>query len=531
MKKHSPVILIVLESVEPDLLDLWINEGHLPTLKKLRQNGAWGRITSPAYISSGCVWPSLTVGVNPGKHGFGFFHRQLKNGTYRIIKKYADDIPVEYFWIPLSRAGKKVAIMDVPITRPEKELNGCLFCNWGDEHPGWKPDSKPKDLLPEIIKKFGQHPLHEWYQFNPSSNEDWIAFRDQLQKGVEARTEVSKFVLQKEKWDMAIINYGESHWSGHMAWHIHDENHPQHDPQLRKECGNIILENYKDLDNGVSEIIKDQKDATVMVLSHIGMKCQTGGELLTTEILKKLGLSGTDSKPGAFKKIKNKIFPGSQGVSAAVQNVEKVIPPSLITKIKKFFPERLWDDWSRRYLSMGTNWANSKAFLVPGDHASLIRINLKGREPKGKVSPGVEYSALCKQIAEAFYELREVSTGKPVVTRIEFLKDTLWGDYVDELPDMAIIWRDGPPIEAVESEKLGRIELQEYHKRSGGHSEHGFFIMHGPDIKKGVEIKDADTLDIVPTIFSILKETPPDYLDGVSLINKVTEPQNLTPNT
>jgi len=101
-----------------------MQEGKLPHLSNLKNTGVWSRISSPAYISSGCVWPSLTVGINPGKHGFVFFHRQLKSGTYRIIKKYAEEVPYDSFWIPLSKAGKLVAVMDVLLASPQTELNG-----------------------------------------------------------------------------------------------------------------------------------------------------------------------------------------------------------------------------------------------------------------------------------------------------------------------------------------------------------------------------------------------------------------------
>lgn len=521
MKKSPQLILIVLESTEVELVEKWMSEGHLPNLKKLKEGGVYSKVTTPAYISSGCVWPTLTVGVNPGKHGFVFFHRQLKSGTYRIVKRYSEQIPYDCFWMHLSRANKKVAIMDVPLTRPKKELNGYLFCNWGDEHPGWHSDSTPKSLYPEIVKHFGQHPLHEWYQSNPKNKEEWISFRDRLQKGVETRVKVSEYILNKEDIDFAFVNFAEPHWAGHMAWHLHDESHPQFDPEIRQACGDIILQNTVDLDKAVGKIVDQNPDSSFMVISHIGMTGQTGGELLTTEILDRLGMAGEKFKKGPFSTLKEKLFAGSQGISQGVQEVEKVISPKLMTTIKKFVPDRFWDDWTRRYLSLGTNWSKSKAFLVPGDHASLIRVNLKGRDPKGKVEPGEEYQALLKDISEAFYELKEVSTGKPAVARIEFLQETLWGDEIDEFPDLAIIWRYGNPIESVESERLGRVELKEYHKRSGGHSERGFFIFHGPEIKEGLDLELSDTLDIVPTIFSLMSVDQPDYIDGVSLIDKI----------
>ncbi|MBW2683841.1 MAG: alkaline phosphatase family protein, partial [Deltaproteobacteria bacterium] len=86
--EDKKIIVLVLESAEHSLIKKWADEGHLPVLSKLMQQGVWTKMESPGYISSGCVWASFTCGINPGKHGFGFFHRQLKSGTYRTIKKY-----------------------------------------------------------------------------------------------------------------------------------------------------------------------------------------------------------------------------------------------------------------------------------------------------------------------------------------------------------------------------------------------------------------------------------------------------------
>jgi predicted AlkP superfamily phosphohydrolase/phosphomutase len=53
--------------------------------------GSWGRLASPAEISTGPVWPTFFASISPAEHG-RFFYRQLKSGTYRIHKKYAVDI-------------------------------------------------------------------------------------------------------------------------------------------------------------------------------------------------------------------------------------------------------------------------------------------------------------------------------------------------------------------------------------------------------------------------------------------------------
>jgi predicted AlkP superfamily phosphohydrolase/phosphomutase len=87
--KSPRVIAIGLEAVDPDLVERWCAEGHLPVLASLRERGVWRRLRSSTEISSGTMWSSIATGTLPAKHGNFFFHRQLKPGTYQIIKKYS----------------------------------------------------------------------------------------------------------------------------------------------------------------------------------------------------------------------------------------------------------------------------------------------------------------------------------------------------------------------------------------------------------------------------------------------------------
>lgn len=514
-----PIIVLVLEAAEWRLIEQWTHEGKLPTLRKLVQGGVCGKISSPGYVSSGCVWASFSCSVNPGKHGFGFFHRQLKTGTYRTIKKYSDDLTYKHFWLTASCAGRRVAVFDIPLTKPEADLNGYFIGRWGDEHPSWKPSSTPKDLLREIVDQFGAHPLHEWYQTRPKSAEEWLRWKRDLTEGVKKRTAIIKYLLNKEPLDLMVVNYAEPHWAGHVSWHLHDETHPEHDPALVSRCGDIILSDYIDLDSAIADIMQNYPGATYFVTSPIGMGSHTGGEIMTPAILRKLGMDSAGGKTTSSSLLPRGLLPGSDGMSRAVQQIEKIISPTKIEKLKKLLPERLWDDWTRRLLSLGTNWKQSKVFVVSGDNASLLRINLKGREPNGLVEPGDEYEQLCKELIVAFSELEEIATSQPAVKKIVQPRDVFWGENIDEMPDLVVVWREGPPIEAVKSPRIGTVELSEYHKRTGGHSEHGFLLAYGPGIQKGVQRSNLDLLDFAPTILNMLGVPVPENMDGKPIDN------------
>ena len=75
-------------------------------LAALRDGGAWADLASLSELSSGSLWPTFTTGVGPGRHGQFFTHMQLETGSYRVVKKYADNVPQRPFWAELADAGR-----------------------------------------------------------------------------------------------------------------------------------------------------------------------------------------------------------------------------------------------------------------------------------------------------------------------------------------------------------------------------------------------------------------------------------------
>jgi predicted AlkP superfamily phosphohydrolase/phosphomutase len=82
-------------------------------------------------------------------------------------------------------------------------------------------------------------------------------------------------------------------------------------------------------------------------------------------------------------------------------------------------------------------------------------------------------------------------------------------------PDLAVVWKNfGAPIKALESPRIGRIEIPEFNKRSSGHWHEGFLIGTGPVFRKGVSLDHNDVTDVAPTILALFGLPTPDYMDG-----------------
>ncbi|MFK7906818.1 MAG: alkaline phosphatase family protein [Chitinophagales bacterium] len=516
--KKEKLLILHIEGGEPSLIEKWCEQGKLPNLDKLMKKGVYCRLSTPGYVSSSSALVSFATGTNPGKHGMVLSHRHLKSGTYQTIKKYATDLKEKDFWTVLSGYGEKVLALDMPYSYPTANFKETLICSWGDENPLHPPASIPSQLIHEVLAKFGEHKLQGWYHHKLATKEEWKQFSDVLVNANYQRSKIIKYLCQNTEWDCAAFNFGEVHWAGHMAWHLHDTRHPEYDASIAEYCGDIMLNCYQALDSVIGELLTEIPHSNLIVTSALGMGTQVAGEMMLNEVLQKLGMTPTPAKQQqkkwSLRSLKNKLLPGSKGISYTIQKIEKIIHPKWLMFVRDRVPKKFWDKWTRRFLDLGNIRGESLAFQVPGDHSGLIRINLKGREPKGKIGLGKEYDDLCNDLIEALLELRDSNTGEAVVKEVIKLKDRFSGELIDEIPDLAVVWREGLPIEAIESPKVGKIVLKEYHRRSGGHLYDGFFIGCGTDFKQNEQIPKANSMDIAPTVFSLFGHNAPENMDG-----------------
>jgi predicted AlkP superfamily phosphohydrolase/phosphomutase len=81
------------------------------------------------------------------------------------------------------------------------------------------------------------------------------------------------FLMMKNDWDFAVINFKTMDDVLHMFWHFNDVSHPQYDKKLVKKYGNLLLEYHKHVDKILKQILrKIDKNTTLFVISDHGMK-------------------------------------------------------------------------------------------------------------------------------------------------------------------------------------------------------------------------------------------------------------------
>jgi predicted AlkP superfamily phosphohydrolase/phosphomutase len=528
--KSSPIILIGLDSADPDLILKWSSEGYLPAISSLIKRGCWGKLKSTADISSGSLWPTFFTGTSPAKHGCYFGHMQLKSGTYRIYKRDADQIKRNPFWLWLSRAGKRVAICDIPQTYPIEGLNGIQITGWGVESPHWKLSSWPPELIGDLISRIGTHPLSRWYQTKPEKMSDYKDLYQKLILGIARKGLITSSLLEGGPWDFFLMMYSEPHWAGHLLWHLLDVKHSAYSHEIARGLKDVIRNIYAKIDSNISKLIETFPDSTFLIFSPAGIENNHSGIHLLPDILKRLGIMGRNSGSGhrfglisvAVEKI-SRLMPHNRWGPYTLKKLEELIPSELIEVTKRVVPENMWANMARLLLTLGNEWRWSRAFCVPNDFSGAIRINLRGREPNGIVEPGQEYDKLCDELIRELKSLVNPDDGGKAVNEVLRVDKLYQGENIRDLPDLLVVWKRDTPIKALYSPRVGTVAGENPDKRMGAHKPEGILIASGSQIGSSKTFGGGHIMDIAPTILYLMGCPIPRDMDGKVITGVIDE--------
>src|SRR5215213_2334451 len=288
-QRRSKVLLLGLDAADSTLLTTAIDAGRLPNLAHLRSCGAWGRVAPLAGFGSGAVWPSFATGVSPAKHG-RYFYRQVSPGSYEAHDFHADQFRSEPVWVHASRAGRRVAVFDVPKVGLSDDINGVMAVDWISHGPVY-PELRtmPASFADELVTRFGPNPMRKCDMPGGRSIKELQSFTELLLSRIEQRELCTRYYLEHGDFDLLVTVFADPHCVGHQTWHVRDECHPQHDRAAHEQLGDPVLEVYGAIDAAIGRIVADiDEDTTVIVFSGTGMGPNYTGNHILDEVLRRI---------------------------------------------------------------------------------------------------------------------------------------------------------------------------------------------------------------------------------------------------
>ncbi len=549
----NPVIAIGLDSADPVLLETWIEQGYLKNLAQLRSQGSYGRLnnlvhyaqqTTP-FCMSEPLWVIFNTGCLPDKTGY-----------WSAIEYYKENYGVKYdnvnggynyqefspFYTNLKN--KRIAVFDLPCTKMSQQVEGVQVLGWGGHSLLTPSESIPPHLLPELSQKYGKDPIYLnelgiwWHKTFKDS------ILEKLKGNIVKRSAICQDLLGREPWDLFLTVISDTHRAGHDLFGYGQSHHPLY-PTFQKEqnSSDVLLEFYQQVDEEIGEILtKVSDDAYILVFSLHGMDANMADlftMLFLPELLYRFNFGGQSAiAPGQIDQFPSPMITEPVRHSWLGEVWARNTPQNWIQKrLKSWTPSQFLRSpkngldcpfslletsdedglaWmpSRWYRPL---WPKMKAFALPTFTDGQIRINLKGRDPKGIVEPS-EYDSLCQQISQFLYQLVDARTKKPIVRKVIRTRQSPTEDH-SKLPDgdLVVLWHE-TPTDVVDSPEFGRIGPVPYF-RLGGHRGRGFLIAKGEGIEANSTFGSGQIVDLTPTILKLMNVPIPDYFDGQPLFN------------
>jgi predicted AlkP superfamily phosphohydrolase/phosphomutase len=470
VRSHVPrttrcrVAFVGIDSADPALVRAWAEAGLLPTFRRLLDGALTAATDPPVGSFVGSLWPSITTAVNPGRHGVHSWE-QIVPGTYEVRRFLAGrENAATPFWVPLARAGRRVALLDVPLSGPSDGFDGAAVFEWGGHDPEEGFRTQPPGLAEEIRRIVGMPPV----QGNCNAQRDEAAharFRDDLVTGVRMRTRLHRLLLAREDWDLFFTVYAESHCVGHQAWHLHDPAHAAHDPAMAARVGDPLLDVYRAIDASLADLLARLGEETiVLVFASHGMRPHDDPTHLLDAMLERIERA---RERGPLRRL----------LGRAAADVDA--------------PPRAREE--RAYFALQNNQTDG-----------AIRLNLVGREPAGRIRPGREADAACARLAADLATFVDVDTGEPILDRVVRTRDVCHGPQTDRLPDLWVLWRKSGPTRHVRSRLAGDVVGAWQGTRTGDHTPEGLLMVHAPHVRAGDLGRRLDVMDLAPTLAAML---------------------------
>ena len=523
----SKVLVIGLDGATFDLIKPWVAEGKLPMMRKLLVEGSHGNLKSVPNMNSAAAWSSFATGTNPGKHGIFYFDERIP-GTYSKRYLNRSHRSGASFWKILSDHGRRVCVINVPITFPAEEINGIMLA--GLDSPGVNSEgfAYPPSILQELSSQVTNYIIEPGIPgYMKAGRKDQALAR--LFEAIDRRLACARHLLAKYPWELFIVVFTAPDAVQHFFWRDMDPLHPEHDHEEAAAYRDAILKVYERMDEAVKVLVEEAKPcSTVIVSDHGGGFNQRGAEYLNLWLRNKglLSYSGSrDDRPfgrsflGSLRDIAITVM------GFAYRQLDKRLPRETKLRLVRLFP-RVREQVESAISLQGIDWSATRAY---SDGArDEIWINVRGREPGGIVEPGQEYDKLCTYLVDELMACRDTRTGEQVVEAVNRREHIYWGEFVEKAPDISVRWRTDFVISGLAGRDRHdpsnmRTPLQPPPLNNGGHRMNGTLIMEGENIRKGVQLEGAQIVDMAPSILHLCGLPIPADMDGRVLAEAISE--------
>ncbi len=328
-KKQDKVAVFSIDGMPYSFVERMTAQGKLPNLKALFDTGVCRRMNSVYPTISSVAWSTYMTGVNPGAHNiYGFIDREPN--PFEVFIPTSRAMKTRTLWEYLSSEGKKVVVINVPVTYPPRTVNGVLVS--GFLATKLEKAVHPRELSAKLKSWDYRIDVDAWLGRN-----DKEKFMSDLHTTLARRVEAGFKLIASEEWDYFHLHIMESDRICHFLWELWENGDP--------DWAGRFEEFFEEIDDYLGQFRERLPDGThLIVLSDHGF-CAVKKEVYMNKWL-------SDNKYLGFQ-------------NSAPESIKQISPN---TKAYSLIPGRI-------YLNLkGREWAGT---VEPGNHYNELCAELK----------------------------------------------------------------------------------------------------------------------------------------------------------
>jgi len=245
-------VIIGLDGMPHRLIKDLSENGTMPSVKALVEEGVFRQIESSIPEVSSVAWSSIITGKSPGEHGiFGF--TDLAPGTYRTVYPNFSTLKTAPFW-ERKNSGRSV-IINVPATYPARELNGVLIA--GFVALDLEKATYPRSLVPRL-----QEMDYRVDVDSQKAHESLGFFLRDLDRTLQARISAYRYLWNRETWDTFMLVFTGTDRLAHFLWDAYEDESHKYRP--------AFMDHFRQIDKVIGEIVQQstEKDTIILLSDH-----------------------------------------------------------------------------------------------------------------------------------------------------------------------------------------------------------------------------------------------------------------------
>ena len=507
----NKVFVVGLDGGTFDLVRPWVEQGCLPTFRRLMEEGMAGDLIVELPPGTVPNWPSFMTGKNAGKHGVIHWFTRIRDfSKWSVVN--SQSVQAKTVWEIVASHGKRFVSINVPVTYPPKALDEGLMITGLLTPPTAKIFTYPPELQKEIESAVGRYKVYADEIYREGKEEKFLA---SLMETLDIRFRTSRYLMDRYPWDLFMIVFSETDAVQHAFWKFIDPLHPKYDEKMARRFSKGILQIYQKIDSFLGEYLKTlTKGTTLIVMSDHGAgpfykKFYTNNWLI--------GLGYLTVKKSFTSRSKYWFF--RHGFT--LQNIYRLLLKMRLENWRRVVDKKESGESLIRKLFLSyedVDWETTSAFAFGG--FGQIYLNVKDHEGD-KRSSASAYKDLQNRIIQS---LREVQTpdGGALVEQIHTKENLYSGPHVSVLPDIVFMQKRGY-TDPGEYEFFSNKIFDEGVGASGSHRQNGLCLMWGEKVQSKAASQLPRIHDLVPTALYLLGLPVPSDMDGRVLLEALKD--------